>query len=83
MHRLSGSAQGTWKSSPVAPILATFADSIIAEFKTNSTYTVDQWKSGAKVVLTGTYTQTKSGTGNIYNITLNQTSLPHLLHKVF
>ncbi|MFN8319305.1 MAG: hypothetical protein U0V54_07760 [Saprospiraceae bacterium] len=67
-------AQGTWKSSPVAPILATFADSIIAEFKTNSTYTVDQWKSGAKVVLTGTYTQTKSGTGNIYNITLNQTS---------
>lgn len=67
-------AQGTWKSFPVAPILTSFADSIIADFKANNTYTVDQWKGGAKVVLTGTYTQTKSGTGNIYNIVLNQSS---------
>lgn len=67
-------AQGKWKSFPVAPILATFADSIIAEFKTNNTYEVFQWKDGAKIELTGTYVQTKSGVGNIYTIKLNQTS---------
>lgn len=67
-------AQGKWKSSPVAPILAAYADSIIATFNTNSTYEVVQWKSGAKVTLTGTYVQTKSSVGNIYTITVNQTS---------
>lgn len=66
--------QGKWKSHPVAPILANFADSIIADFKTNNTYTVDSWKGGAKVVLTGTYLQTKSSVGNIYTIKLNQTT---------
>lgn len=67
-------AQGTWKSYPVAPILSTFADSIIATFNTNNTYEVAQWKSGSKVTLTGTYVQTKSTTGSIYTIKLNQTS---------
>lgn len=67
-------AQGTWKSYPVAPILAAYADSIIATFNTNNTYSVAQWKSGAKVTLTGTYTQTKSSVGNIYTILLNQTT---------
>ncbi|MGB4959932.1 MAG: hypothetical protein WBO36_10685 [Saprospiraceae bacterium] len=66
--------QGKWFSFPVAPILANFADSIVAEFKTNNTYTVDQWKGGSKVILVGTYTQTKSGVGNIYDIKLNQSS---------
>jgi hypothetical protein len=66
--------QGNWKSFPVAPILSTFADSITAEFKVNSTYTVNQWKGGSKVVLTGTYIQTKSAVGNIYTIKLNQTT---------
>ncbi len=66
--------QGTWKSYPVAPILATFADSIVATFNTNSTYEVAQWKGGSKTTLTGTYVQTKSGVGNIYDITVNQTS---------
>lgn len=65
---------GKWKSYPVAPILATFADSIIAEFNTNSTYTVSQWKDEHEIKLTGTYTQTESGQGDIWNITLNQTS---------
>jgi hypothetical protein len=55
--------QGKWKSFPVAPILATFADSIIAEFKANNTYTVNQWKGGTKTELIGTYTQTKSSVG--------------------
>lgn len=66
--------QGKWKSYPVAPILVNFADSIIAQFNINSTYTVDQWKAGNKVVLTGTYVQTKSSVGNIYTIKLNQSS---------
>ena len=51
--------QGKWHSFPVATILSALADSINAEFKTNNTYTVDQWKGGAKIVLTGTYSQTK------------------------
>ena len=67
-------AQGTWKSFPVAPILANFADSIVAEFKTDNTYAVAQWKGGSKVSLTGTYIQTKSGVGNIWTIKLNQTT---------
>ncbi len=67
-------AHGKWKSYPVAPILATFSDSIIAEFHTNSTYTVQQWKDGAKVDLTGTYTQTESTNGDIWTIQLNQSS---------
>ena len=66
--------QGTWFSHSVAPVLASFADSISTTFKTDLTYTVDQYKDGAKVVLTGTYVQTKSGVGNIYTIKLNQTS---------
>jgi len=67
-------AQGKWKSFPVAPILANFADSIIAEFKPNGTYNVDQWKDGAKINLTGTYTQTKSNVGSIYTIKINQST---------
>ncbi len=65
---------GTWYSFPVAPILASFADSIVAKFETNNTYVVDSYKAGAKTTLTGTYTQTKSSTGNIWTIELNQTT---------
>ena len=65
---------GKWKSFPVAPILANFADSIIADFKTNSTYVVDQWKDGVKVTLTGTFIQTKASTSTIWDITVNQSS---------
>jgi len=66
--------QGTWHSYPVAPILAAYADSINATFNTNFTYTVEQYKSGNKITLTGTYTQSKSNVGNIWNITVNQTA---------
>ncbi|MBK8625252.1 MAG: hypothetical protein IPN86_06745 [Saprospiraceae bacterium] len=55
-------------------IIANFVDSIIAEFKTNNTYSVNQWKDGTKTVLIGTYTQTKSSVGSIYTIKLNQSS---------
>lgn len=66
--------QGKWKSYPVAPILANFADSIFAEFKTNNTYIVNQWKNGTKTDLIGTYVQTKSNVGAIYTIKINQSS---------
>ena len=66
--------QGTWKSYPVAPILANFADSITATFNTDLSYVVNSYKSGAKTILTGTYTQTASGTGSIWNISLSQSS---------
>lgn len=66
--------QGSWRSYPVAPILATFADSIYAEFKSNNTYFVKQYKDGSKTELTGTYIQTKSGVGKIYTIKLNQSA---------
>jgi len=66
--------QGKWKSYPVAPILATFADSIVAEFKTNNTYLVKSYKDGLATDLIGTYVQAASGVGNIWNITVNQTT---------
>ncbi len=72
--------QGKWQSSGtnVAPLLVALfkVDSIYAEFNTNMTYTVKQWDtSGTQLAtLTGVYTQTKSSTGNIWTITVNQTS---------
>lgn len=67
-------AHGTWHSFPVAPILVAFADSINATFNTDNTYLVEQWKDNAKVTLSGTFVQSASGTGNIYNITLTQST---------
>ncbi len=72
--------QGKWQSSgtDVAPLLVNLfqIDSIYAEFNTNMTYSVRQWDaSGADLgTLSGTYTQSKSSTGNIWNITVEQTS---------
>jgi len=68
---------GEWYSSGtnVAPLLVTFGvDSLYAKFNLDNTYLVESFSSGAKTTLTGTYTQEKSGTGNIWNITVNQTS---------
>ena len=71
--------QGKWQSSGdnVAPLLvALFAtDSIYAEFNTDNTYLVEQYDtSGTKLTLEGTYTQKESGVGNIWEITVNQSS---------
>ena len=68
---------GEWYSSGtnVAPLLAYLGiDSIYAKFNKDNTYLVESFKDGAKTTLTGTYVQTKSGVGNIWNITLNQGS---------
>lgn len=71
--------QGEWQSSgsDVAPLLVTLfgTDSIYANFSTNMTYTVEQYDStGAVLTLSGTYTQTESGVGDIYTIEVNQSS---------
>ncbi|MCO6475864.1 MAG: hypothetical protein J5I94_04545 [Phaeodactylibacter sp.] len=71
--------QGRWQSSGdnVAPLLVSLfaTDSIYAEFNTDNTYLVEQYDtSGAKLTLEGTYTQKESGVGDIWEITVNQSS---------
>jgi len=71
--------QGEWASAgdDVAPILASLfgTDSIYANFKTNMSYTVEQFDTnGTKLTLSGVYTQTKSSEGEIYTIEVNQSS---------
>ena len=71
--------QGEWLSAgaDVAPLLAGAPfniDSIKADFSTNLTYTVTSYSAGVATVLTGTYIQTESGVGDIWNITVNQTA---------
>ena len=70
---------GKWYSAgtDVAPLLfALFAtDSIYAEFRDDNTYIVEQFDTtGAKLTLTGVYTQSASGTANIYDIAVDQTA---------
>jgi hypothetical protein len=68
---------GEWYSSKtnVAPLLAYIGiDSIYAKFNADNTYLVESFSDGAKTTLTGTYVQSKSNTGTIWNITLNQNS---------
>lgn len=71
--------QGEWESSgsDVAPILVVLfgTDSIYANFKTDMSYLVEQYDTaGAKLTLSGVYTQTKSGVDDIYTIEVNQSS---------
>lgn len=71
--------QGEWESSgtDVAPLLVALfgTDSIYANFKTDMSYVVEQYdSSGAKLTLTGVYTQAKSSTGNIWTIEVNQST---------
>jgi hypothetical protein len=71
--------QGEWQSSGagVAPLLVTLfgTDSIYADFNTDMTYTVEQYDTaGTALTLSGTYTQTDSGTDDIWTITVDQTS---------
>jgi hypothetical protein len=78
--------QGQWQSSGanVAPLLVNLfgTDSIYAEFRTDLTYTVEQYDtSGAVLTLEGTYQQMESGTADIWDITVNQ-STPAALTSV-
>lgn len=69
---------GEWYSSgsDVATLLSYYfgVDSIYAKFESNNTYLVESFADGAKTTYSGTYTQTKSGVGTIWNITLNQST---------
>lgn len=71
--------QGEWQSSgsDVAPLLVSLfaTDSVYINFKTDMSYTVEQYDtSGAKLTLSGVYTQTKSGTDDIYTIVVEQST---------
>jgi len=77
---------GKWKSegANVAPLLVTYfkVAKVEAEFKTNFTYTVNQFNIGnttttPDLVFTGTFEIAKSSTGNIWTITCNQ-DLPYV-----
>ena len=69
---------GNWLSAGdnVAPLLVTYfqVDSITAEFKSNNTYDVTSYSGGVPTAYVGNYVQEKSGTGNIWKITLNQST---------
>lgn len=76
---------GKWYSSgaDVAVLLrAAGIDSIYAEFRANDTYVVRSYTTDlSTTILEGTYVQALSGTGNIWNITVNQ-STPNSLTSV-
>ena len=69
---------GDWvsKGADVAPLLATYfkVDSITANFKNNNTYAVVSYAGGVPTNYVGTFVQTKSGTGIIWTIKLNQST---------
>ena len=68
-----------WQSSGdnVASLLVALfnTDSIYAQFNADFTYLVEQYDAdGGSLIFTGTYSQEKSGTGEIYNITIEQST---------
>ncbi len=70
---------GKWVSegANVAPLLVNFLSikKIEAEFKADNSYVVNSYTTeNVKVTFTGVYTQTKSGVGNIWTITLIQST---------
>jgi hypothetical protein len=72
---------GTWLSTGtnIAPLLQSVfsngIDSIYATFKSNQIYEVRQVQTdGSELAYVGTYTVQKSSVGNIYTITIGQTS---------
>lgn len=69
---------GEWQSSRtnVAALLVTYfkVDSIYANFKANNTYLVESFSAGAKTTYAGVFTQTKSTTGAIWTIKLEQST---------
>ena len=69
---------GNWLSAgaDVATLLSTYfaVDSITANFKNNNTYAVVSYSGGVPTNYVGTFVQTKSGTGIIWTIKLNQST---------
>lgn len=78
--------QGEWQSSGsnVAVLLASFfnTDSIYANFKKDFTYVVEQYDTdGAKLTLSGTYTQEESEVDGIWIIEVNQSAPAALISE--
>jgi len=69
---------GEWQSSGsnVAGLLSYYfsIDSIYAKFEANNTYLVESFANDTKTTYSGTYAQTKSTTGQIWTIVLNQST---------
>jgi len=68
---------GTWRSTgaDIAPLLSTLVSDLVAEFRTDGTYTVVQTDlMGAETNLEGTYSQTESSVAGIWDIVLNQSA---------
>jgi len=77
---------GKWYSSGanVSLLLSTYfgIDSIYADFKADNSYLVESFTTaGSKTTMTGTFTQAKSTTGNIWEITVNQSSPSSLISE--
>ena len=68
---------GSWEAYDISQVLVGlgYDDSLFVEFNMDQTYTVTSYINGIAYVLEGTYIQEESGTGNIWNITLNQTEM--------
>lgn len=68
---------GSWKSYDISAILVSLSydDSIYAHFYSDQTYSVASYIGGIEYLLEGTYTQTKSDYGNIWEIELNQATM--------
>lgn len=77
---------GKWYSSGanVSLLLVTYfgVDSIYADFKADNTYLVESFTTaGSKTTMTGTFTQAKSTTGSIWEITVSQSSPSSLISE--
>jgi len=66
---------GKWSAYDISLILQglNFDDSLYADFKTDQSYKVTAYYSGAPLSFEGTYTQTKSTSNDIWDIVLTQT----------
>lgn len=68
---------GKWEAYDISLVLLGlgYDDSLKAEFNEDLSYEVKSYIQGIEYVLVGTYLQEKSGEGDIWNITLNQTTM--------
>lgn len=68
---------GTWEAYDISPVLLGlgYDDSLYVTFNDDNTYEVTSYVQGIALVLVGTYTDEKSANGNVYSISLNQTSM--------
>jgi len=68
---------GDWKAYDISPVLVSlgYDDSLYAYFHADQTYIVLAYISGIEYELVGTYEQSKSTYGNLWEISLNQATM--------